>query len=133
LLHPGGPKLLLVLLRGLLFSTRPLPFLGSPLGILSSAPEKSSHTSFVAHYPGVVAWGNGPGVPRTELVLGTVVHPHTYTPREHVAHVRNLATLSASNGLDVLRPPPSRLEHGPTYAACPASFSNDGGLCTRTR
>jgi hypothetical protein len=96
LLHPG-PKLLL--LRGLLFNTRCLPVLGSPLAY-SSAPEKSSHTqasspSIQASCPG----GMVPASPGPNSCSVPVVHPYPHTPREHVAHVRTLATLSAAMGL----------------------------------
>ena len=55
------------------------------------------------------------GLVWAELLLRTVVHGYSQPSRDYVAHVRYQAAVGSCERLDVLRPPPPRLESGTPY------------------
>src|SRR5918998_1463398 len=87
------------------------------LGALRVVPELAEvdhHTGLVADHLGVVAWRDRDDVAGADLTLGAVVHPHAHPARDHIAEVRHLARVRARDRLDVLGPPPARLERPPS-------------------
>src|SRR5436305_9056712 len=76
--------------------------------------EVDAHVGLVADNPAVVTGRDVVGITDAGLELRPVVHLDVDPTRHDVALVRNLTRVRAGDGLHRLRPPPARLERGPS-------------------
>src|SRR5262249_1728800 len=80
-------------------------------GVLLHARDVDQHGWLAADGPPIVTRRDIERFAGSELEFLTVVHARGETTRNHVPGVGLLTAVGARDGLDVLRPPPSRLEH----------------------
>jgi hypothetical protein len=92
------------------------PLTPCPLRVFIGSREVENNTRLIPHYLSIVAWGYHDCLTGTELLLGTVIHGYTHSPRDYVAYVRYLTAIRSRNRLYVFRPPPSWFENSPPYS-----------------
>src|SRR3954447_6607098 len=82
----------------------------SALCVVGETLPVDHHAGLVADDPGVVTGRATHVVAPPEGCFFAVVHADRHLPRDYVAHVRRHAAVRLSDGLNVLRPLPARLE-----------------------
>src|SRR5215217_1861209 len=97
---------------GLLSTPAPLccalPFLS--VALRRGARHVYRYNRLIAYHPSVVPRRDHVRFARTNLLLRAIFHPDVQPSRYLVAGVQHLAGIGPRYGLDVLRPPPARLE-----------------------
>src|SRR5450759_4882094 len=89
----------------------------SPLGVVGHTLPVDEHTGLVAVDDSVVSRRGDHEVSGAELLRRPVVHRHRHPPGHDVGHMRCLTRLRTRDRLDVLRPPPARVERSATHGA----------------
>src|SRR5215216_1642105 len=111
------------------YETQPL---SAGLGVVRRALELDRHHGLVADHPRVMPGPDAVHLARSDVAFGAVAVADVNTSRDAVADMLDLARVGVGNGLDALRPPPTRLERVPAHLSTGDVQQLDFGLvrCT---
>src|SRR5207248_2172513 len=103
----------------------------SPLGVRGRAPELDTDGGLVADDPSVVAGRDQVRAAGLDVDLRAVVVLDVHRAGDQIAKVLGLAAVGLGDGLDALRPLPSRLEREPADLGAADVYDLDAGLVGR--